>query len=176
MPESQLGLALTRLTSPEGWLESVEAGQPFSVWIDGAREAQSARETLETARAQVSGHLWVVVGGRADQDAKARHALGRAVAKFADVTMLTSDNPGRQSQTALMEEVGRAIPSDCQVWIEERSGAIRWVIRRMRSTDGLVVLGKGRRSRQDLGDVVLPFDDATHVRAALAERGHVGGF
>jgi UDP-N-acetylmuramoyl-L-alanyl-D-glutamate--2,6-diaminopimelate ligase len=54
--------------------------------------------------------------------------------------------------------------------IGDRATAIRAAMAVASVGDTVVVLGKGHESGQDIAGVVHPFDDQTHLRAALIER------
>jgi UDP-N-acetylmuramoyl-L-alanyl-D-glutamate--2,6-diaminopimelate ligase len=57
------------------------------------------------------------------------------------------------------------------VEIGDRREAIGAAVAALAAGDVLLVAGKGHESGQIVGDRVLPFDDATEVRAALARLG-----
>ena len=50
----------------------------------------------------------------------------------------------------------------------DRVRAIDEIIRRARPGDTVLLAGKGHETYQELGDMVMPFDDREHARETLA--------
>jgi UDP-N-acetylmuramoyl-L-alanyl-D-glutamate--2,6-diaminopimelate ligase len=107
-----------------------------------------------------------VFGCGGDRDPGKRPEMGRVAIERADRVFVTDDNP-RSEDPALIR---RAILAACPgaVEIGDRREAIRAAVVGLAPGDVLLVAGKGHESGQIVGDRVLPFDDATEVRAALA--------
>jgi UDP-N-acetylmuramyl tripeptide synthase len=80
---------------------------------------------------------------------------------------VTDDNPRSEDPATIR----RAILAGCPGALEigDRRAAIRTAVATLVAGDVLLVAGKGHESGQIVGDRVLPFDDATEVRAALVE-------
>ena len=95
----------------------------------------------------------------------ASQVMGAAVARYADVAVLTSDNPRHEDPMAIIEDAKPGLHTARQVIIEpDRRRAIGLALAAMRPEDVLVIAGKGHETTQQIGDVKQPFSDAAVVR------------
>jgi UDP-N-acetylmuramoyl-L-alanyl-D-glutamate--2,6-diaminopimelate ligase len=99
--------------------------------------------------------------------------MGAAVARHADVAVLTSDNPRFEDPSAIMDDArpglsrgGREIEI---VEDPDRYRALCKAVALMREGDVLLVAGKGHETYQQVGGKKLPFSDVEAVRRAIRE-------
>jgi UDP-N-acetylmuramoyl-L-alanyl-D-glutamate--2,6-diaminopimelate ligase len=153
-----------------GRMEPVDAGQPFAVVVDYAHTPDSILGVLRGARALATGQVIVVFGCGGDRDRAKRPLMGRAAAEGADLAIVTSDNPRHEDPAAIIEDIVAGVPDGARVVVEpDRRRAISLAVDAAAAGDIVVVAGKGHETTQTIGENVVPFDDRTVVRAAVAE-------
>ena len=94
--------------------------------------------------------------------------MGEAVARWADIAVLTSDNPRHEEPLAILDDIRPGLAACPQVVEEvDRRKAIARAIALMRPGDALLVAGKGHEDYQIIGDVKHPFSDQAVIREVL---------
>ncbi|HYJ67092.1 MAG TPA: UDP-N-acetylmuramoyl-L-alanyl-D-glutamate--2,6-diaminopimelate ligase [Nocardioidaceae bacterium] len=160
--------------SVPGRMESVDAGQSFAAIVDYAHKPDALRAVLTSLRPLTTGRILLVIGAGGDRDAGKRPLMGEVAAAFADVVVVTDDNPRTETPAAIRSEVlagARASGSSTElVEIGDRRKAIRLAVSSAHDGDCVVVAGKGHETGQEIDGVVHPFDDVVELRAALEER------
>ena len=91
--------------------------------------------------------------------------MAAAVAKWADVAILTSDNPRHEDPLAIIADAKPGLDGARRVLVEpDRRKAIALALNALQPEDVLVIAGKGHETYQQIGDVKHPFSDAAVVR------------
>jgi UDP-N-acetylmuramoyl-L-alanyl-D-glutamate--2,6-diaminopimelate ligase len=169
-------LGIERLQGVPGRFERVDGGQPFSVLVDYAHTDDALRNVLQAARGIATGRLLVVFGAGGDRDRAKRSRMGRVAAQYADLAVITSDNPRTESPMTIIRAIERGF---CEVGhtsqyrlIEDRAYAIREALRLARAGDVVVIAGKGHETYQSIGDQRLPFDDRQVATQVLQDFGY----
>ena len=170
-----VGNTLPVLSPVPGWLEPVQCGQPFGVFVDGATNAVALTAALRDARELTRGRLHVVCGARATASDTDNAALGNAALALADHVHVTSDNPHRRPFQELVVALIGSETSPRTTLQSDRAAAIRGAIRSARAGDVVVIAGKADAPVQELGHVIIPFDDRVVATQVLNSRGYVGG-
>ncbi len=164
--------ALSNVEAPPGRMQRVPAadGVP-SVYIDYAHTPHAIEVALRALRAHCRGRLWVVFGCGGSRDAGKRPLMGKAAQRLADHVVVTSDNPRTESPAAIIDDVvsGLASPHAATI-IEDRAAAIAWAIDHARSSDVVLIAGKGHEDYQDTAAGRIAFSDFGVASAALAAR------
>jgi UDP-N-acetylmuramoyl-L-alanyl-D-glutamate--2,6-diaminopimelate ligase len=132
---------------------------------------------LDAVRAVSAGRVWCVFGCGGDRDPGKRGPMGEAVARRADVTVVTSDNPRTEDPAVIADAViagvrGAGVEPVVQL---DRRAAIDLAVRSASRGDAVLIAGKGHEDYQILGMVKHPFDDRIEARRALAARRVAGG-
>ena len=103
--------------------------------------------------------------------------MGMVAARLSDVVVVTSDNPRTEDPARIIEEIQRGIPPGSRprrrtevLAVVDRAEAIERAVAMAGAGDLVLVAGKGHEKYQQIGDRVLPFDDAAVAREALARR------
>ncbi len=159
------------VTGVPGRMERIEAGQPFLAVVDYAHTPDAVETLLAALRPMTRGRLIAVLGCGGDRDRGKRPLMGAALARGADVAVLTSDNPRSEDPAAILADMAagaRSAAGRAHLHLElDRAAAIALAVSLARSGDTVVVAGKGHEQGQDRGGVVTPFDDRDVVRAAI---------
>jgi UDP-N-acetylmuramoyl-L-alanyl-D-glutamate--2,6-diaminopimelate ligase len=168
-PQAAVG-TLAGLRGVRGRLERI-AGHPkdAQVFVDYAHTPDALAQALDALRPHAARRLIVLFGCGGDRDPGKRAEMGRIAAARADRVFVTDDNPRSEDPAAIRRAILAACPDALE--IGDRRAAIRAAIAELDAGDVLLVAGKGHESGQIVGDRVLPFDDASEVRAALAALG-----
>jgi UDP-N-acetylmuramoyl-L-alanyl-D-glutamate--2,6-diaminopimelate ligase len=160
-----------------GRMESVDAGQPYLALVDYAHTPDAVRILLQTLREVTKGRLIIVLGAGGDRDRAKRPLMGEAAARYADLVVLTDDNPRsedpqaiRQAMEAGIERVPPAERAEVQVQ-HDRAAAIQLAVARAGPYDAVVVAGKGHEKGQEVHGTVRPFDDRMALREAIEKAG-----
>jgi UDP-N-acetylmuramoyl-L-alanyl-D-glutamate--2,6-diaminopimelate ligase len=176
VPLATLQAALGEVPPVPGRLESIALGQPFGVYVDYAHTDDALQNVLTTLREITPGRLLLVFGCGGDRDPGKRPKMGAVAARLADFTLITSDNPRRESPDTIarqIEEGYRAIRQDGYGVELDRRRAIDQIIRQAVRGDTVLVAGKGHETYQEFDSTVIPFDDCVYARETLEELGHI---
>jgi UDP-N-acetylmuramoyl-L-alanyl-D-glutamate--2,6-diaminopimelate ligase len=127
--------------------------------IDYAHTPASYTSILSTLRA-LTEHLIVVFGAGGERDHGKRPIMGKIASDFADVTIVTSDNPRSEKAEDIARDIQRGIPEGCLVLLElDREKAIQLAYKHAKPTSIIVLLGKGPDEYQQIGSVKYPFSE-----------------
>ncbi len=171
---------LSALERVPGRLEQVPDEQGRKVFVDYAHTPDALEKTLQAVRAVTKGRLFVVFGCGGDRDREKRPLMGKAVAAYADVAVVTNDNPRTEDPATIaaavqegLEEGGFSLadagPEPKQYRVElDRRAAIRSAVDWMGTDDVLIIAGKGHEDYQILGQKKHRFDDREEARRILA--------
>ncbi len=201
-----IGAGLSALPGVPGRVEAAEVPRPGTpaVFVDYAHTPDALLRVMAALRAlfprEVSGRgrLIVVFGCGGDRDRGKRPLMGQAVARDADLAIVTSDNPRTEAPEAIIEMILSGL---CRVEadaLKEQKGplappprlsraelaaaergyfvepdrrlAIRAAVLAARPEDIVLVAGKGHEDYQILGTGKQHFDDRKEVREALRVR------
>lgn len=148
-----------------GRLERIECGQPFSVFVDCAQTPDTLAAGLRALRRVTSGRLICVFGSPGDREKAQRPLLGRVAERCADVSVITSNNPGHEKPLGIVHDTldGYERPARAHV-MPGRERAIVWALEQAEPGDSVLIAGKGDECGQRIGEDDHPFDDRQLVR------------
>jgi UDP-N-acetylmuramoyl-L-alanyl-D-glutamate--2,6-diaminopimelate ligase len=170
LPEEAIAEGLASVHAVPGRFEPVDAGQPFTVIVDYSHTPDSLAAALGAARDIADGRVIVVFGAGGDRDRGKRPLMGRVAAQFADVAIVTSDNPRSEDPLAIIQDVLQGTGVDVEIDPDRRS-AIERAVGLAEPGDVVLIAGKGHEQGQEVAGVVHPFDDRSVAREALAALG-----
>jgi UDP-N-acetylmuramoyl-L-alanyl-D-glutamate--2,6-diaminopimelate ligase len=137
-----------------------------AIYVDYAHTPDALETILNALRPHTTGRLIVVFGCGGDRDAGKRPQMGAIAARLADRAIVTDDNPRSENPAAIRRAILAASPGATE--IGDRREAIFAATAELQAGDLLVIAGKGHERGQIVGSTVLPFDDATVAKEAVA--------
>jgi UDP-N-acetylmuramoyl-L-alanyl-D-glutamate--2,6-diaminopimelate ligase len=150
-----------------GRFESVDAGQAFHIIVDYAHKPDALENVLRAARELAEGkRVIVVVGAGGDRDRAKRAPMGRLASQFADVAIVTSDNPRSEDPKSIAAEIMSGTNGAAHLELD-RAVAIARAIELAGPGDVVLIAGKGAEQGQELADRTVPFDDREAAKEAL---------
>jgi UDP-N-acetylmuramoyl-L-alanyl-D-glutamate--2,6-diaminopimelate ligase len=117
------------------------------------------QKVLEVLGRLKKGRLYLVFGCGGDRDHAKRPIMGEIASRFADFTIITSDNPRTEDPKRIIGEIQSGFTGGPYRVIEGRREAISEAIKMSRSGDVLLIAGKGHEDYQIIDDNVIPFSD-----------------
>ena len=182
--------ALSREPGAPGRFERCDAdGDDITVLVDYAHTPDALARALDAVRAvsreappmdplphphpsESRARIWCVFGCGGDRDPTKRGPMGEAVARRADVAVVTSDNPRTEDPHVIADAVIAGVRrAGIEPIVElDRRTAIDLAVRSASRGDAVLIAGKGHEDYQVLGMVKHPFDDRIEARRALGDR------
>jgi len=163
--------ALENAGSVPGRIERIDEGQKYTVIVDYAHTPDSLEKLLAMFSELTKKRLIVVFGATGDRDRTKRPEMGKIVDKYADLILLTNDDPYTEDPIQIIEEVTKGISREegARFWkIPNRRQAIRVALALAKEDDTVIVAGKGCEEFQVVGDQKIPSDDRHIVRDYLS--------
>ena len=156
-----------------GRLEYIPNKRDLDVFVDYAHTPDAMEKALRTLRQVVKEKLWVVFGCGGDRDTQKRALMGKVSLKFADYSIITSDNPRSEDPEKIIAAIEEGVREDGgrsgedYTTVVDRREAIRTALERMKGGDMLLIAGKGHEKVQIFKDRVVEFNDSKMVRDLL---------
>ena len=150
--------ALKEFSVP-GRFEKIAVERDIDVVIDYAHNGESMDNALKTARRLSRGRLTCVFGPVGGRTKLRRSALAKAADKYADLCILTSDNPNYENPLDILSEMVDNITSASYKVIPDRADAIKYALDIAVDGDFIIICGKGHEKYQLINGVKLPFDE-----------------
>lgn len=163
--------ALESCTGAPGRFERVPHDGDFAVVVDYAHSDDALLNVLRTARNVTKGKIITVFGCGGDRDRSKRAPMGQAAGSLSDVVILTSDNPRTEDPEQILADAEAGIKETGKPYrkIADRREAIHRAIAEARTSDLVLIAGKGHEDYQILGREVFHFDDKEVAREALSK-------
>ncbi len=159
-----------------GRMERVDEGQDFIAIVDFAHTPNALQRALETARTLTQGRVIAVFGCAGERDRQKRAWMGEIGARLADVTVMTAEDPRRESLETILDEMARgaegagAVEGESYFRVPDRAEAIRFAVDLARPGDLVICCGKGHEQSMCYGTVETPWSEHQALRAALRRR------
>ncbi len=141
-----------------------------AVVVDYAHTPDALEKVLNTLREVTEpsgGKVICVFGCGGDRDRGKRQMMGTVVSRFADVRIVTSDNPRNEEPRDIIDAILQGMHGDYQV-IEDRAKAIAAAIEKASRNDTVLIAGKGHEDYQEIKGVKYPFSDSEIAHRALS--------
>jgi len=165
---------VSNLKPVRGRMETVRAeadsvNKPLVV-VDYAHTPDALEKVLSTISAVVpdKGRLISVFGCGGDRDVGKRALMGAVSAKYADLTIVTSDNPRTEDAARIIENITEGVANAPHRILADRRAAIITALTVATVDDIVVIAGKGHEDYQLIGHTKFHFSDVEIATEALA--------
>lgn len=142
-----------------------------NIIIDFAHTGEALENVLQTLKEISKGRVIVVFGCGGNRDPQRRAGMAQAADKWADVSIVTSDNPRHEDPREIAKQIISAFHNPPLVELD-RKKAIQMAIGMAKSEDLVLIAGKGHEKVQIFGSQSVPFDDAAVAKEALQNLNH----
>ena len=169
-PPAAIFDGLANLRTVPGRLESITEGQDFHVFVDYAHTDSALKTILNLLKSLPHNRIITVVGCGGDRDKTKRGPMGLAACAGSDFAIFTSDNPRSEVPSSILSDIeGPVRAAGLQNYriVPDRGEAIHAAISMARSSDVVLIAGKGHEDYQILRDRTIVFDDRVSARSAL---------
>lgn len=167
-PLAKLVESAARLQPVCGRMEVFSAPGKPTVVVDYAHTPDALEKALQAARLHCKGQLWCVFGCGGDRDTGKRPLMGAVAEEFADVVVVTDDNPRTEEPRAIVNDIlaGMTDAGLARV-VAGRAEAVTNAVMQAGPDDVVLVAGKGHEDYQIVGNRRLDYSDRVTVARLL---------
>lgn len=158
---AQIQNGLQAFCGVPGRLDRYQLPNGATAFIDYAHNPASYEAVLSELRS-LTEHLIVVFGAGGDRDPVRRPLMGSIASSFADLVVVTTDNPRSEDPQEIAKQIIAGIPSEkhAALVVElDREEAIKKAYAASRSGSIIALLGKGPDEYQIVKGVTTPFSE-----------------
>jgi len=158
---------IERISGVPGRLERIINDTGLTVFIDYAHTPDALAKVLEMLNRIKRGKLILIFGCGGDRDRAKRPVMGNIASRFADFTIITSDNPRGEDPKRIIEDIQKGFRGNsCKIIVDRREAIVEG-IRYAKENDILLIAGKGHEDYQIIGNNTIHFSDREVVEEAL---------
>jgi len=171
VPQAAIAAGLAA-ASVKGRTQVLPVPGHYTLLIDYAHNAASMENLLSMLRSYRPHRLICLFGGGGNRAKMRRYDMGEISAKYADLTVLTTDNPRDEEVESINEDikVGLARHDGKYIAILDRAEAIRWLMDNAQEGDIIALIGKGHEEYQEIKGVRHFFSEEQVVMDYLARK------
>ncbi|MDU5335957.1 UDP-N-acetylmuramoyl-L-alanyl-D-glutamate--L-lysine ligase [Enterococcus sp.] len=136
------------------------------IYVDYAHNYLSMKSLLAFAKEQhPDGEILVITGSTGNKAESRREGLGQAIGEYADVAILTSDDPNYEDPQKIADEIQASIQNDhVRVHFEfDRKKAVKEAIQNAAPNDAIILAGKGTDKYMTVNGENLPYEGDYHL-------------
>ena len=154
-----------------GRLEKIENNKNIGIYVDFAHTPDALKNVLSSLSKMKKGRLICVFGAGGERDKTKRPQMLAASLKFADITILTNDNPRNEEPAQIVRDLIQNTDFMAPYWIlTDRRVAIQTAISLARKDDIVLLAGKGHEKYQIIKGKKFELNDADEARLSLKKR------
>ena len=161
----------------KGRIEMVKVSDEFTLMIDYAHNAMALKSLLTTLRDYRPNRLICLFGCGGNRSKLRRFEMGEVSGRYADFTIITSDNPRFEEPEAIIDDIETGIKKTDGKYIKitDRKEAIAYAIDHGEQGDIIVLAGKGHEDYQEIKGVKYHMDERELIAEILDERKNAQG-
>lgn len=172
IPKDKVLTLIQTCSGVKGRCEVIPTGRDFTVICDYAHTPDALENILPSVKSYTDGRLICLFGCGGNRDKTKRPIMAKAAAKFADLLIVTSDNPRDEDPMDIINNVlvgleGTNVPYEVMA---DRKEAIFHAVKIAQKGDVIVLAGKGHEDYQVFAkNEHIHFDEREIVAEALAQ-------
>jgi UDP-N-acetylmuramoyl-L-alanyl-D-glutamate--2,6-diaminopimelate ligase len=169
---SAISQGICALRQIEGRLQWVGTLRGSEVYVDFAHTPDGIAKSLECLKQHCKGRLICVFGCGGNRDKTKRAIMGEYVAKRADFSIVTSDNPRYEDPLDIIAEIEKGYRrfSVRYVVVPDRAVALDYALDFLQKNDVLLVAGKGGEEYQEIMGIKHAFNDHTVLTKLIGQK------
>lgn len=146
--------AVENYNGVKGRCEVISTGRDFTVICDYAHTPDAVENILRSVKEYTEGRLICLFGCGGNRDAAKRPKMAAAAAKYADMLVVTSDNPRNEEPEAIIKDILKGLEGNSVSYdvVTDRRNAIYHALKIAEKGDIIVLAGKGHEDYQILAD------------------------
>lgn len=158
---------LSTSSGAKGRAEVVEIPADFKVVIDYAHTPDGLLNILTTLKKFAPGRIICVFGAAGERDSAKRPEMGEIVGTYADLSIITADNPINENLELICAQVEEGMKKTTCPYsiVYDREEAILLALSRAKADDTVLLAGKGHETYQLIGDEKIPFSEEKIVKS-----------
>lgn len=170
--ESKIAKAIKSFELPLGRLDYIYSKE-FKVMIDFAHTPNAFLKLLSFLRPLVQGRIIHVFGSAGERDKSKRPVMGKIASDFANIIVLTAEDPRRESVDKIIAGIESGIKNPVVqiLKIPDRKKAISRAIEIAKLGDLVLLTGKAHEKSMNYGHGEEPWDEYEEVQKSLVLRG-----
>jgi len=171
LPEKDIRHAFENI-AVNGRSEIIRVSSSYDVIIDYAHNGISFKNILETLKMYHPKRLICLYGCVGERAQVRRKEMGRISGAMADMSIITSDDPGFEDPAGICDEVAGYVEEagGKAVKIPDRGEAIRYALSLIEAGDILVLLGKGHELYQKIKGEKVYFSERECIEEYFNEQ------
>lgn len=173
--------ALEKIKGIPGRMEIVNNGQKPIIMIDFAHTPDGLQKVFEAVKSLTKGRIIHVGGATGRRDKTKRPILGALSGRWADVSIVTNEDPYNENPWEIIEQVASGVPRGVKVKsakvpgknffkILDRRKAIEMALSIAQKDDIILITGKGAEEVMAVGDKLIPWSDKKVVEEILSSK------
>lgn len=173
IPKSKITSFLTKFQLPSGRMQKIDLGQDFQVFIDFAHTPNALKLALSELQnfKGANGRLITVFGAAGRRDYLKRPQMGKVADEFADLIILTSEDPRTEKPEEITRQIALGIRNKKEgsklLIIIDRIAAIQEAINLAQKGDVVGIFGKGHEKTMTIGKRDYPYNEEQNVKNAI---------
>lgn len=174
--------ALLKFKGLNGRFEEIDNHRGYRIIVDFAHKPNALEALLKTLRKMTKKRLIIMFGSAGERDKAKRQMMGMIAAKYADISVLTAEDPRSEEVNDIIDEIAkgykktggvegkRQTAKSYFIKMPERAEAINYIINNLACKDDLVAfLGKSHEKSMCYGKVEYPWNEHEEIIKALAK-------
>lgn len=154
---------IEKLRPVKGRLDRItNQNHSYHIFTDYAHKPEALEFCLKELKKLCKSRLVLVFGCGGNRDKVKRKIMGESAAKFADITIITDDNPRLEDPESIRKDVLEGAKGGIE--IANRDEAIKHAVKMLQKDDVLLIAGKGHEHYMDIGGAKVYFNDEEEVR------------
>ncbi len=176
LPDEAIQAGVWAVRGIVGRMDRIDEGQDFVAIVDFAHTPNALESALRAARSMTLGRVLAVFGCAGERDRQKRPWMGEIAGRLADVTLITAEDPRRESLETIMAQIAHGVEraggreGASFYRVADRGQAIQRAVDLARTGDLVIVLGKGHEQSMCFGTIETPWSDHGALRAAIRRR------
>lgn len=166
--DSKIRSGVKSFKPPKG-REDIVYKNSFSVMIDFAHTPNAFEVVLkDLRRANVKARIIHVFGSAGARDVTKRPLMGKISAKYADILILTAEDPRKEPVEKIANEIASGVADEKKILkINDRKKAIFEAIKMAKKGDLVLITGKSHEKSMNYGHGEEPWDEYETVNKIL---------
>ena len=161
---TEIAQKIKNLAQIEGRLQRVENSLGLKIYIDFAHSEDALKNVLKSLRQTKPLKIYTVFGCGGDRDRFKRPKMAQVAEKYADFSIVTSDNPRSENPLDICLEVASGFKNAEKYLVEvDRQKAIKIALQKAGAEDVVLIAGRGHEDFQQFDNHKLAFKDADMV-------------